>query len=347
MQRAETVFLESPMGDDDYGEDAFDEEDAFEDDVLDEAVCDEAVCDEAVRDLPVAVRDEAVGDLPVARRDEAVRDLPVAVRDESIDEMLAQYLNSSKRPPILSLLRRQSLSVLGRVEAVLGPHAAETLQPVEGAYALEAHWALEAPESTTTDAAAGRTGRELTAQELADGGLVLAWTQALAHPLRSAEFWALLSHVLIMLQLPPDVDEDPPPAPMTVAEVVAKAKAEATASEQDAQEPGEGQRPRWRLRQETRAQLKAAVKERAAQVVEMEGALRAAEEEVQTSQRHVSELTSQMTEQQLALEMTAMRYSLPGEESEYSKLHAALEASNKAYGNVAQEHREAVCELFG
>jgi len=287
------------MSDDDgdYEEDAFDEEDAFEDD--------EDVLDEAVLDVKEAVRDEAV-------RGEAVRDLPAAVRDESIDEMLAQYLNSSKQPPILSLLRRQSLSALGRVEAVLGPHAAETLRPVEGAYALEARWAREAPEGTTTDAAAGRTGRELTAQELADGGLVLAWAHALAHPLRSAEFWALLSYVLIVLQLPSDVDEELEgasaggDAPMTVAEAVAKAVAEA-ASQQDAEETGEGERSRWRLRQETRQQLKAAVKERAAQVVEMEGALRAAEEEVQRSQRHVHELTSQMTEGQLAMEITAMR----------------------------------------
>ena len=292
------------MADDDYGEDAFDEEDAFEDD--------EGVLDEAVLDVKEAVRDEAVLDVKEAVRGEAVRDLPVAVRDESIDEMLAQYLNSSKQPPILSLLRRQSLSALGRVEAVLGPHAAETLRPVEGAYALEARWAREAPEGTTTDAAAGRTGRELTAQELADGGLVLAWAHALAHPLRSAEFWALLSYVLIVLQLPSDVDEELEgasaggDAPMTVAEAVAKAVAEA-ASQQDAEETGEGERSRWRLRRETRQQLKAAVKERAAQVVEMEGALRAAEEEVQRSQRHVHELTSQMTEGQLAMEITAMR----------------------------------------
>ena len=261
------------MADDDYGEDAFDEEDAFEDD--------EDVLDEAVRDLPVAVRDEAV-------RGEAVRDLPVAVRDESIDEMLAQYLNSSKQPPILSLLRRQSLSALGRVEAVLGPHAAETLRPIEGAYRLEATWVREAPEGTTTDAAAARTGRELTAQELADGGLVLAWTHALAHPLVGAQFWALLSYVLIVLQLPPNVEEDLDgagaggDAPKTVAEAVAKAVAEAAAAEaardeaateQDAAEPGEGQHElRWRLRQETRAQLKAAVRERAVQVVEMEAA---------------------------------------------------------------------------
>ena len=157
------------MADDDYGEDAFDEEDAFEDD--------EGVLDEAVLDVKEAVRDEAV-------RGEAVRDLPVAVRDESIDEMLAQYLNSSKQPPILSLLRRQSLSALGRVEVVLGPHAAETLRPVEGAYALEARWAREAPVGTTADAAAARSGRELTPQELADGGLVLAWADALARPRR-------------------------------------------------------------------------------------------------------------------------------------------------------------------
>ena len=296
------------MADDDYGEDAFDEEDAFEDD--------EDVLDEAVRDLPVAVRDEAV-------RGEAVRDLPVAVRDESIDEMLAQYLNSSKQPPILSLLRRQSLSALGRVEAVLGPHAAETLRPIEGAYRLEATWAREAPEGTTTDAAAARTGRELTAQELADGGLVLAWTHALAHPLVGAQFWALLSYVLIVLQLPPNVEEDLDgagaggDAPKTVAEAVAKAVAEAAAaeaareeaaSEQDAGEPGEGQRElRWRLRQETRAQLKAAVRERAVQVVAMEGTLRAAEEEVQASERHFVDLKSKMTEGQIAMEITAMR----------------------------------------
>ena len=129
------------MADDDYGEDAFDdEEDAFEDDVPDEAVLDQAVRDEAANGGG-AVRDEAVK----AVRHEAVRDPPAAVRDESLDEMLAQYLNSSKQPPILSLLRRQSLSALGRVEAVLGPHAAETLRPVEGAYALEARWAREAP----------------------------------------------------------------------------------------------------------------------------------------------------------------------------------------------------------
>ena len=166
------------MADDDYGEDAFDdEEDAFEDDVPDKAVLDQAVRDEAANGGG-AVRDEAV---------KAVRDPPAAVRDESLDEMLAQYLNSSKQPPILSLLRRQSLSALGRVEAVLGPHAAETLRPVEGAYALEARWAREAPVGTTADAAAARSGRELTAQELADGGLVLAWADALARPLRYTE----------------------------------------------------------------------------------------------------------------------------------------------------------------
>ena len=160
------------MADDDYGEDAFDdEEDAFEEAVLDQAVRDEATNGGG------AVRDEAV---------KAVRDPPAAVRDESLDEMLAQYLNSSKQPPILSLLRRQSLSALGRVEAVLGPHAAETL-PVEGAYALEARWAREAPVGTTADAAAARSGRELTVQELADGGLVLAWADALARPLRYTE----------------------------------------------------------------------------------------------------------------------------------------------------------------
>ena len=144
---------------------------------------DKAVLDQAVRDKAAngggAVRDEAVK----AVRHEAVRD-PPAVRDESLDEMLAQYLNSSKQPPILSLLRRQSLSALGRVEAVLGPHAAETLRPVEGACALEARWTREAPVGTTADAAAARSGRELTAQELADGGLVLAWADALARPLR-------------------------------------------------------------------------------------------------------------------------------------------------------------------
>ena len=171
------------MADDDYGEDAFDdEEDAFEDDVPDKAVLDQAVRDEAANGGG-AVRDEAVK----AVRHEAVRDPPAAVRDESLDEMLAQYLNSSKQPPILSLLRRQSLSALGRVEAVLGPHAAETLRPVEGAYALEARWAREAPVGTTADAAAARSGRELTAQELADGGLVLAWADALARPLRYTE----------------------------------------------------------------------------------------------------------------------------------------------------------------
>ena len=170
------------MYDDDYGEDAFDdEEDAFEDDVLDEAVLDQAVRDEAVNGGS-AVGDEA-GAFK-AERHEAVRDLPAAVRDESLDEMLAQYLNSSQQPPILSLLRRQSLSALGRVEVVLGPHAAETLRPVEGAYALEARWAREAPVGTTADAAAARSGRELTPQELADGGLVLAWADALARPLR-------------------------------------------------------------------------------------------------------------------------------------------------------------------
>ena len=293
------------MSDDDgdYEEDAFDEEDAFEDD---EDVPDEPVRDEPVHDPPAAARD-----------------LPAAVRDTSSDEMLAQYLNSSKQPPILSLLRRQSLSALGRVEAVLGPHAAETLRPIEGAYRLEATWAREAPEGTTTDAAAARTGRELTAQELADGGLVLAWTHALAHPLVGAQFWALLSYMLIVLQLPPNVEEDLDgagaggDAPKTVAEAVAKAVAEAAAaeaareeaaSEQDAGEPGEGQRElRWRLRQETRAQLKAAVRERAVQVVAMEGTLRAAEEEVQASERHFVDLKSKMTEGQIAMEITAMR----------------------------------------
>ena len=172
-----------------------------------------------------------------------------------------------------------------------------------------------------------------------------------AHPLRAPQFWALLGHVLIVLQLAPDADEELDgagaggDAPMTVADAVAKAVAgvagDGAGECASSQEEGQGA-DRWRVRQETRQQFKATVTERAAQVEEMDAALRAAEEELRGARRDVDELTSQMSAQQLALERTAMHYSLPGEESEYHKLQVALEASTKAHAGVAAEHRRVV-----
>ena len=75
---------------------------------------------------------------------------------------------------------------------------------------------------------------------------------------------------------------------MTVADAVAKAVAgvagDGAGESAASQEEGQGA-DRWRVRQETRQQFKATVTERAAQVEEMDAALRAAEEELRGARR--------------------------------------------------------------